>query len=91
MIQLEERRLGDLVVRELTLGQVMDLRDKHPEGGNALSLAMLGACVYNGGAEPIGIEGARALPARLATKLTNLVAELTGDAEPDADGQEKNA
>jgi len=78
---LEERPVGAYTVRELTLGEIMDLRDKHPNGGSGLSLAMLGACVRNGTGQPIGVDGARGLPARLAGKLSQVVAELTGEAE----------
>lgn len=87
-MQLEERRLGDYVVKELTLGEILDLRDAYPDGGNALTLAMLGASVHNGSGEPIGPEGARALPGRFAGKLSAVVAELTGDTA--AAGEEKN-
>jgi hypothetical protein len=87
-MQLEERKLGDYVVKELTLGQILDLRDEHPEGGNKLTLAMLGASVCNGTGQPIGIEGARSLPGRFAGKLSALVAELTGDRSDE--GEEKN-
>jgi hypothetical protein len=88
-IHLEERRVGDLVVREPTLGQVMEMREKY-SGGDALTLAMLGACVSNGTGVPIGIEGARNLPARLAARLSMVVADLTGDSDAPEGEAQKN-
>jgi hypothetical protein len=86
-LQLEERTVGDYTVKELTLGTIMDLRDQFPDGGNTLTLAMLGASVHNGSGQPIGPDGARNLPARIATRLSGIVAELTGDVPG---GEEKN-
>lgn len=80
-MQLEERTVGPYTVRELTLGVVLDLRDQYPDGGNKLTLAMLGASVINGTGEPIGYEGARGLPARMSAKLSAAVSELTGDTD----------
>ena len=85
MAHIEERKLGDYTVKELTLGQVMDIREQYPEGGNALTMAMLGASVYNGSGTPVGPEGARNIPVRLANKLSALVAELTGDKDDEED------
>lgn len=76
---LESRVVGPYTVHELTLGDIMDLRDQYPDGGNKLSLAMLGASVHNGSGAPIGADGARKIPARLAKRLSDIVAEFAGD------------
>lgn len=86
-MHMETRQIGDYTVRELTIGEIMDMRDAHPNGGNALSLAMLGAAVSNGTGAPIGVDGARQLPARIAMKLSAVVAEFAGNDE----GAQKNA
>lgn len=84
---LEERKVGAYTVKELSLRQLMDLQEQHPEGGKAMTVAMMGAMVHNGTGQPIGADAALDLPARVAMKLQAAVTELTvSDEESEKNG-----
>jgi len=76
-MQCETREVGDYKIRELTLGELMDLREANANvGGNAMTFALMGAAVSNGSGNPIGVDGARAIPARMAQRISSIVMEL---------------
>lgn len=54
MLQLREKKVGPYTVRELSMRATMALLKEYPEASDERNAAMLGACVFNGSATPVG-------------------------------------
>jgi hypothetical protein len=57
MLALREKKVGPFTVRELPMRDTMRIMKEYPEGNEMRGPALLGAAVYNGSAEPLGLDG----------------------------------
>lgn len=83
-----ETKVEGHTVRELALGQIMDLREEFPDGGNKMTMALIGEAVIGEDGKPIGRQAARKLPGHLINGFSKAVTELHGWGEEE--GAEKN-
>lgn len=86
-IQLREKKVGPYTVRELPMRETMRLLRAHPEGDER-ALAMLGASVFNGTGEPLGL-AVGDLGTGLYRLLMDAHAEVTMRPVFDQPGQEE--
>lgn len=89
MSGFREVKVEDYTVRELNMGQIMDLREEFPDGGSKMTMALIGESVLSKDGKPIGRDGARKLPGHLVNGLSKAVTELHGWG--DKEDEEKNA
>lgn len=54
-IQLREKKVGIYTVRELPMRETMRVLDLYPQGSAERGPALLGASVFNGTGEPLGL------------------------------------
>lgn len=73
-----ESKVEGYTVRELNLGQIMDLREEFSGGGNKMTMALIGEAVLGEDGNPIGRDKARALPGHLINGLSEAVSKLHG-------------
>ena len=77
-LELREKTVGPYTVRELPMRATMRILDEHPEGGSLRSAAMLGAAVYNGSGEPLGMDAVLDLGTGLYQMLMEAYSEVSG-------------
>lgn len=55
-MQLREKKVFEYTVKELPMRETMRVLGQYPKGGDERGAAILGASVFNGAAEPLGLK-----------------------------------